>query len=66
MDNKIRSAYKEAEATEFPSVDDAVVWCSLRGLKVPVEECATSCVAPEMRPACWGKLGPALEDENTK
>lgn len=34
-----------------------VVYCYLKQALVGVEECATSCGAPEMRPQCWADKG---------
>lgn len=34
-----------------------VVYCYLRQQNVSVEECTTSCGAPEMRPQCWADKG---------
>jgi hypothetical protein len=34
-------------------VTEEVMWCELRGVFVPSEECVTSCAAPEHRPICF-------------
>lgn len=57
----VKQAIHEAESMTFPPVPDDVVWCDLRGIKVPVQECMDNCAAPEHRPVCW--LGRTYRDE---
>lgn len=41
-------------------------WCDLRGVRVPVEECATSCPAPEHKIVCWLATPPTERDEDAE
>ncbi len=44
------------------------IWCFTAGKQVPVETCATSCGAPELRPRCWAARGIArsFDDPDTE